>query len=65
MKTDKWYLERRIYLAVGINISIASTLVLVYSAWVTLFTHFRRRRYGVVCRDRFLRHGKWALLARR
>src|SRR5690242_1720021 len=24
MKTDSWYLERRIYLAVGINISIAS-----------------------------------------
>src|ERR1019366_4399986 len=24
MQTDKWYLERRIYLAVGINISIAT-----------------------------------------
>jgi hypothetical protein len=40
MKTDRWYLERRIYLAVGINISIASMLVLAYSAWVTLFTIF-------------------------
>src|ERR1019366_9700603 len=36
MKTDRWYLERRIYLAVGINISIASTLILAYSAWFTL-----------------------------
>src|SRR5579863_9084155 len=28
MQTDRWYLERRIYLAVGINISVASALVL-------------------------------------
>ena len=27
MKTDRWYLERRIYLAVGINISVASLLI--------------------------------------
>lgn len=40
MQTDKWYLERRIYLAVGINISVASILVLVFSPWVTLFTIF-------------------------
>jgi hypothetical protein len=40
MQTDKWYLERRIYLAVGINISVASALVLAYSPWVTLFTIF-------------------------
>jgi hypothetical protein len=40
MQTDKWYLERRIYLAVGINISIASVLTLAYSAWFTLFTAF-------------------------
>jgi hypothetical protein len=40
MKTDKWYLERRIYLAVGINISVASALILAYSPWVTLFTLF-------------------------
>jgi len=40
MQTDRWYLERRIYLAVGINISIASALVLAFSAWVTLFTIF-------------------------
>lgn len=40
MQTDKWYLERRIYLAVGVNISVASLLVLAYSPWVTLFTIF-------------------------
>ena len=40
MQTDRWYLERRIYLAVGINISIASLLVLVHSVWWLLFTGF-------------------------
>jgi hypothetical protein len=40
MQTDKWYLERRIYLAVGINISVASALILLYSPWVSLFTLF-------------------------
>lgn len=40
MQTDAWYLERRIYLAVGINISIASTLSLVFSPWWLTFTGF-------------------------
>jgi hypothetical protein len=40
MQTDRWYLERRIYLAVGINITIASILVVTYSIWFTLFTGF-------------------------
>jgi hypothetical protein len=40
MQTDRWYLERRIYLAVGINISIASVLSLVHSKWWLLFTGF-------------------------
>ena len=40
MQTDRWYLERRIYLAVGINISIASVLTLVHSPWWLLFTGF-------------------------
>jgi hypothetical protein len=40
MQTDKWYLERRIYLAVGINISVASILMLLYSPWFSLFTLF-------------------------
>jgi hypothetical protein len=40
MQTDRWYLERRIYVAVGINISIASLLVLVHSKWWLLFTGF-------------------------
>ena len=40
MQTDTWYLERRIYLAVGINISVASTLSLVHSPWWLGFTGF-------------------------
>ena len=40
MQTDRWYLERRIYLAVGFNISVASLLILGYSAWFSLFTLF-------------------------
>jgi hypothetical protein len=40
MQTDRWYLERRIYLAVGINLSLASVLVLVHSVWWLLFTGF-------------------------
>lgn len=40
MQTDRWYLERRIYLAVGINISIASVLSLVHSPWWLGFTGF-------------------------
>jgi len=40
LQTDKWYLERRIYLAVGFNISVASTLILTVSPWFTLFTLF-------------------------
>jgi len=40
MQTDRWYLERRIYLAVGINISVASVLSLIHSPWWLLFTGF-------------------------
>jgi len=40
MRTDAWYLERRIYVAVGINISIASVLSLVHSVWWLAFTGF-------------------------
>ena len=40
MQTDRWYLERRIYLAVGINISVASVLSLVLSPWWLAFTGF-------------------------
>ena len=40
MQTDRWYLERRIYLAVGINISIASLLSLVHTPWWLSFTAF-------------------------
>jgi hypothetical protein len=40
MQTDRWYLERRIYMAVGINISVASVLSLVHSPWWLAFTGF-------------------------
>lgn len=40
MQTDRWYLERRIYMAVGINISVASVLSLVHSVWWLSFTAF-------------------------
>lgn len=40
MKRDRWYLERRIYVAVGINISIASVLSLVHSPWWLAFNGF-------------------------
>ena len=40
MQTDRWYLERRIYLAVGINLTIASVLSLVHSPWWLSFTAF-------------------------
>ena len=40
MQTDSWYLERRIYVAVGINISVASLLSLVHSPWWLAFTAF-------------------------
>lgn len=40
MQTDSWYLERRIYVAVGINISVASVLSLVHTPWWLAFTGF-------------------------
>jgi hypothetical protein len=40
MQTDSWYLERRIYLAVGINLTVASILSLAHSPWWLLFTGF-------------------------
>jgi hypothetical protein len=40
MQTDRWYLERRIYLAVGINLTVASALSLVHSPWWLAFTGF-------------------------
>ncbi len=40
MQTDSWYLERRIYLAVGINLFVASSLSLLHSPWWLAFTGF-------------------------
>lgn len=40
MQTDRWYLERRIYMAVGFNISVASLLSIIHSPWWLAFTGF-------------------------
>src|SRR5450759_5125250 len=40
LQTDRWYLERRIYVTVGVNITLASILSLVHSAWWLAFTGF-------------------------
>jgi hypothetical protein len=40
MQTDAWYLERRIYIAVGINLTLASTLSLLHSPWWLAFDAF-------------------------
>ncbi len=40
LQTDRWYLERRIYLAVGINISLAAGLSLAHSPGWLAFTGF-------------------------
>jgi hypothetical protein len=40
MRHDSWYLERRIYPTVGVNITIGSILSLVHSPWWLAFTAF-------------------------
>ena len=40
IQTDAWYLERRIYLVVGINMTIASVLSIVWTPWWLTFTGF-------------------------
>jgi len=40
MKTDRWYLERRIYIVVGFNLCLASILTLVHSKWWLAFPGF-------------------------
>jgi hypothetical protein len=40
LQTDSWYLERRIYVTVGVNITLASILFLTWSPWWGLFTGF-------------------------
>ena len=64
MQTDQWYLERRIYLAVGININIASLLVLFLTPRLMLFTAFVGGAM-LVRRHRNRCHGERCLLARR
>jgi hypothetical protein len=40
MQTDRWYLERRIYVTVGVNITLGSVLSVVHSPWWLAFTGF-------------------------
>ncbi len=40
IRTDSWYLERRIYATVGVNITLASILSLVHTPWWLAFTAF-------------------------
>ena len=40
MATDRWYLERRIYVTVGVNITLGSVLSVVHSPWWLAFTGF-------------------------
>jgi len=40
LQTDSWYLERRIYVTVGVNIILGSILFLAHSPWWGLFTGF-------------------------
>ena len=40
MQIDAWFLERRIYLTVGVNVLIGSLLTLLHSVWWCLFTGF-------------------------
>jgi len=40
IQTDRWYLERYIYLVVGINLCLGSILSIVHSPWWLLFTGF-------------------------
>lgn len=39
-RTDSWYLERRIFVTVGFNLTLASVLSLAHSAWWLAFTGF-------------------------
>jgi hypothetical protein len=40
MQTDRWYLERCIYVTVGVNIILGSILFLLHSPWWGLFIGF-------------------------
>ena len=40
MQTDRWFLERAIYVVVGVNLILATVLVLAHSVWWLLFPAF-------------------------
>ena len=65
LQTDSWYLERRIYVTVGVNIILGSILFLLYSPWWGAVSGFRRRGDGLVRGDRPLHPGQCVVLDRR
>jgi len=64
MQTDRWYLERRIYLVVGFNLSVASVLVLANSLWWSSFIVFVGGAMVWFAATGYY-YGKHAVLARR
>jgi Protein of unknown function (DUF2892) len=40
MRTDEWFVERGIYVVVGVNLTLASILTVAHSPWWLLFTGF-------------------------
>lgn len=58
MQTDACHLERRIYLAVGINISIASVLSVVHTSRWLWFTGFAGAAMVWLAATGFGRHGE-------
>jgi hypothetical protein len=40
MRTDRWFLERGIYIIVGVNLTLASILTVLWSPYWLLFTGF-------------------------
>ena len=65
LQTDSWYLERRIYVTVGVNITLGSILFLAAQSVVGPVHRIRWRRHGLVRRHRPLHPGQRAVLDRR
>jgi hypothetical protein len=57
LQTDRWYLERRVYVTVGVNIIIGSILFLAHAFGVGSIHRLPWHRHGLVRRDQVLRLG--------
>ena len=62
LKIDRWYLERRIYVTVGINITLGSLLFLTHSQWLGAVHYFRRRHHDLVRINRLLHSREYLIL---